>query len=127
MTALKAQILLMFLQYRQKTWQTAKPFCKMDKLKTLQWNCRGLNNKVTDLILFSAKKDMHVISLKDINNWKKTNPLNNSIVATQIFNNGHHGSAILVKNSTVIKRREPVENEIDSNGTTLEIVKVAPF
>ena len=40
-----------------------------------------------------------------------------------IGNFQHHGSAILVKNSIVIKRIvEPVEKETDSNGRTLEIL-----
>ena len=52
---------------------------------------------------------------------KKNNPppLNNYIVATETCINGHHGSAILVKNSTAIKLIEPVEKETDSNGRTL--------
>ena len=55
---------------------------------------------------------------------KKTTSLGNYIVASETFNNGHHGSAILVKNSIVIKRIEPVEKETDSNGRTLEILKI---
>ena len=47
---------------------------------------------------------------------KKTTFLNNYIVATETFNNGNHGSAILVKNSLVIKQIEPVEKETDGNG-----------
>ena len=91
----------------------------MDKLKTLQWNCRGLNNKITDLILFSIEEELDVICLNEVKNWKKTTPLNNFIVASETFNNGHHGSAILVKNSIVMKRIEPVEKENDRKGRTL--------
>ena len=86
----------------------------MDKLKILQWNCRGLNNKIGDLILFSTEEEIDVICVNEVKNWKKTTPLNNYIVASETFNNGHHGSAILVKNSIVIKRIEPVEKETDS-------------
>ena len=57
---------------------------------------------------------------------KKQTPINNYIVAMETFNNGHHGSAILVKNSIVMKRIEPVEKETDSNGRTLETLKM-PF
>ena len=43
----------------------------MDKLKILQWNCRGLNNKISDLILFSTEEEIDVICLNEVKNWKK--------------------------------------------------------
>ena len=46
------------------------------------------------------------------------------MVVTENFNICHHGSAILVKNSIVIKRIEPVEKENDSNWRTLETLKI---
>ena len=49
----------------------------MDKLKILQWICRGLNNKISDLILFSIEEEIDVICLNEVKNWKKTTPLNN--------------------------------------------------
>ena len=70
MTALKARIQLQLSLYSQIKYQTVKAFCKMDKLKILQWNCRGLNNKISDLILFSAEKDIDVICLNEVKNWK---------------------------------------------------------
>ena len=54
-----------------------------------------------------SRKDIDVICLSEVKNWKKSTPLNNYIVATETCNNGHHGSAILVKKSIVIKRTEP--------------------
>ena len=88
---------------------------KMDQLKILQWNCRGLNNKISDLILFSAEENIDVICLNEVQKRKKSTALNNYIFATETCNNGHLGSAILVKNSVVIKQTEPVEKETDSN------------
>ena len=46
----------------------------MDKLKILQWNCCGLNNKISDLILFSIEEEIDVICLNEVKNWKKTTP-----------------------------------------------------
>ena len=89
----------------------------MDKLKILQWSCRGLNDKISDLILFSAEEDIDVICLNEVKNLQISTPLNNNIVATETCNNCYHGSAILVKNSIVIKRTEPVKKETDSNET----------
>ena len=40
----------------------------MDKLKSLQWNCRGLNNKIADLILFSIEEEIDVICLNEVKN-----------------------------------------------------------
>ena len=96
----------------------------MDKLKILQWNCRGINNKISDLILFPTEEEIDVFCLNEVKNWNKTTFLNNYIVATETFNNGHHGSAISVKNSIVIKQIEPVEKETNSNGRTLETNKI---
>ena len=98
---------------------------RMDKLNILQWNCRGLNNKLNDLILFSAEADIDVFCLNAVKNRKKSIPLNNYIVATETYNNGHRGSAVSVKNSIVIKRKAPVEKETDSNGRTLATLKFA--
>ena len=76
MTALKARIQLMLFHYKQTTYQTAKIFRKMDKLKILLWNCHGLNNKIDDLILFSAESDIDGICLNEVKNRKKSIPLN---------------------------------------------------
>ena len=49
----------------------------MDKLKILQLNCHGLNNKIIDLILFSTEEEIDVFCLNEVKNWKKTTSLNN--------------------------------------------------
>ena len=46
----------------------------MGKLKILQWNCRRLNNKINDLILFSIEEEIDVICLNEVKNWKKQPP-----------------------------------------------------
>ena len=56
--------------------------------------------------------------MNEAKNWKKSN-----LPQQQHRCNGHHGSAILVKNSIVIKQIEPVEKEIDSNERMLETLK----
>ena len=38
--------------------------------------CRGINNKLGDLILFSAEEDIDVIQLNKAKNWKQSTPLN---------------------------------------------------
>ena len=96
----------------------------MDKLKILRWNCRGLNNNINDLILFSAVKDIDVICVNEVKKLQKTTPLSNYTVAAETYANGHHGSVILMKNNIVIKRVEPVEKENDYRGKTLEILKI---
>ena len=97
----------------------------MDKLKILQWNCRGLNSKKkNDLISFTAEANIDVICLNEIKNWKKSVLLGNYIVAMETCYNGHHGTAILVKKSIVIKRTEQVQKEANSNGGTLETLKL---
>ena len=76
--------------------------------------------------MFSTEEEKDVICLNEVKNWKKRNSLNGYIVATETFNNGHHGSAILVKKSIVIKQIEPVEKETDSNGRTVETLQNLP-
>ena len=53
---------------------SANAFCKMDELKILQCNCRGLNKKICDLILFSREEEIDVICLNEVRSWKKTTP-----------------------------------------------------
>ena len=77
MTALKARIKLQLLLYSQTIYQTAKNFRKMDRLEILQWNCLGLNNKISYLIIFSAEENIDVICLNEVKNRKKSTPLNN--------------------------------------------------
>ena len=91
----------------------------MDKLKNLQWNCRGLNNKINNLILFSAEKDIDIICVNEVKKWQKSTPLSYYIVAKETYANGHHGSVILIKNNIVIKRVEPVEKENEYRGKNL--------
>ena len=99
-------------------------FTQLDKLKILRWHCRGLNNKINDLILFSAEKDIDINCVNEVKKWQKTTPLSNYIVAAETYANAHHGSDILIKNNIVIKRVEPVEKENDYRGKTLEILKI---
>ena len=68
----------------------------MDNLKILQGNCGGLNNKINDLILFSAE-NIDIICVNEVKKWQKTTPLSNYIVATVTYANGHYGSLILIK------------------------------
>ena len=56
----------MLFQFKQTIYQTAKTFRKMDQLKILQWNCRGLNNKISDLILFSTEEEIDVICSNEV-------------------------------------------------------------
>ena len=96
----------------------------MDKLKILQWNCRGLNNKINDLILFLAENDIDIICVNEVKKWQKTSPLRNYVVATETYTNNHHGSLILIKNNIVINQTEPAEKENDCVGKTLEILQL---
>ena len=66
----------------------------MDKLKILQWNCRGLNNKINDLFLFLDENDKDIICVNEVKKWQKASPLRNYIVATETYTNSHHGSLI---------------------------------
>ena len=61
---------LLLFQFKQTIYQTAKTFRKMDKLKILQWNCRGLNNKISHVILFSIEEEIDVICFNEVKNWK---------------------------------------------------------
>ena len=96
----------------------------MDKLKIFQRNCRGLNNKISDLISFSTEEEIVVICLSEIKSWKKQTPSTATLLQRKPATTVIIGSAILVKNSIVIKRIEPVEKETDSNGRTLEALKI---
>ena len=64
---------LLLFRFKQTICQTAKTFCKMDKLKTLQWNCRGLNNKISDLIWFSTE-EIDVNCLNEVKSGEKEPP-----------------------------------------------------
>ena len=72
MRALRVQMQSLLIQCRLTTYQTAKTLTKMDKLKILQWNCRGLNNKMNDLILFLAENDIDIICVNEVKKWQKT-------------------------------------------------------
>ena len=96
----------------------------MDELKILQWNCRGLNNKINDLILFLAENDIDIICVNEVKKWQKTSPLRNYIVAIETYTNSHLGSLILIKNNIVINQTVPAEKENDCSGKTLEILKL---
>ena len=56
----------------------------MDKLKILQSNCRGLNNKISDLILFSIEEEIDVICSNEVENWKKQPPSTTTLLQRKL-------------------------------------------
>ena len=86
----------------------------MDKLKILQWNCRGLKNEINDIDILCVnevkngrKQDLFVIIL-----------LQQKLIPTVIM------ALILIKNNIVINQTKPAEKENDCSGKTLEILKL---
>ena len=43
----------------------------MDTIKILQWNCRGLENKIHELFLFLTKDNIDIVCLNEVKKWQK--------------------------------------------------------
>ena len=46
--------------------QTEINSANMDKIKIMQWNCRGFSNKILDLLVYLKEKDNDIVCLNEI-------------------------------------------------------------
>ena len=52
--------------HSNKFQQIAINSANMDKIKILQWNCRGLSNKILELLVFLKEKDIDIVCLNEM-------------------------------------------------------------
>ena len=85
-----------------KFQQTAINSAKMDKIKIMQWNCRGLSNKISELVVFLMEKDIDIVCLDAVKSWH-----NEETVVTEMIASKSHGPMILAeKGMTIIEVKQ---------------------
>ena len=77
---------------RNKFQQIAINSANMDKIKILQWDCRGLSNKILELLVFLKEKDIDIVCLNEVKSWQKENLNDNFFVVTEMRASKSHGS-----------------------------------
>ena len=65
------------------TQQIAIDSANMDKIKILQWNCRGLSNKILQVLVFLKEKDIDIVCLNEVKSWQKENLTDDYFVVTE--------------------------------------------
>ena len=88
---------------RNKFQQIAISSANMDEIKILQWNCRGLSNKILDVLVFLKEKDIDIVCLNEVKSWQKENLTDDYFVVTEKRACNSHGSIFLAKKGTTIK------------------------
>ena len=62
-------------RYRKEFQQTA--IGSVGDNKIMQWNCRGLSNKMRELLVFLNEKVFEIVYLNEVKNWQKENLTDN--------------------------------------------------
>ena len=108
---------------RNKFQQRAINSANMDKIKILQWECRGLSNKILELLVFLKEKDIVIVCLIEVKSWQKKNLTDDYFVVTATRASKSHGSIILAKKGTTIIEVKPEKFDRNERGKIFEIIK----
>ena len=121
MTASKMVTTISRMLQRSKFQQTAINSANMDKFKFIQWNCRGLSNKISELLVFLKEKDIDIVCLNDVTSWQNENLTKDYFVVPETRAKKSHGSKILAKKATT--KVKPEKFERNDRGKVFEITK----
>ena len=102
MTASKMLTIISRMIQRNNFQQTAINSANMEKIKNMQWNCRGLSNKISELLVFLKEKDNDTVCLNEVQSWQNENLNDDYFVVTEMRASKSHGSMILAKKGTTI-------------------------
>ena len=108
---------------RNKFQQIAINSANMDKIKILQWNCRGLSNKILELLVFLKERDIDILCLSEVKSWQKENVTDDFFVVAETRASKSHGSIILAKRGTIIIEVKPEKFDRNGQGKIFEIIK----
>ena len=104
--------------------QAANEILQIDNIKLLQWNCRGLENKIHELFLFLTKENIHIVFLNEVKKWQKPFAHEYYFIVTEAKASSFHGSVIIAKKGITVKAIRPITTARNSNEQTLEIIGV---
>ena len=96
----------------------------MDNTKILQWNSRGLENKIHEWFLFLTKRNIVIACLNEVKKWQKCFVHEKYFIVTEAKASNFHGSVIIAKKGINIKEVRPIISRKNSNGQALEIIGV---
>ena len=83
---------------RNKFQHTAINSADMDKNKIMNRPiCRGLSNKISELLVFLREKDINILCLNEVKSWHNENLTDDFFVVTETRASKSHGSMILDK------------------------------
>ena len=96
---------------RNKFQQIAINSANMEKIKIMQWNRRGLSNKISELLVFLKEKDINIVCLNEVKSWHNENVTDNYFVVTEKRTIKSHGSMMLAKKGTTAIEVKPEKFE----------------
>ena len=123
MIAAKMQTTISRMSQRNKFQQIAISSANMDKIKILQWNCRGLTSKILELLVLLKEKDIDVVCLNEVKSWQKQNLTDDYFVVTETRASKSHGSIILAKKGTTLIEIKPEMFDRNEREKIFEIIK----
>ena len=68
----------------------------------MQWKCRGLSNKLSELLVFLKERDIIIVCLNEVKSWQNENLTDDYFVVTETRAGKSHGLMILAKKGTTI-------------------------
>ena len=96
----------------------------MDNIKILQWNFRGLENKIHELFLFLTKENIDIVCLNEVKKWQKPFAHEKYFIVTEAKASSFHGSVIIAKKGITVKEIRPIKTTRNNNRQALEIIGV---
>ena len=92
---------------RNNFQQIAIKSANMDNNKIMQWNCRGLSNKILELLVFLKEKYTDIVFLNEVKSRQNEDLTDDYFVVTETRASMSHGSMILTKKGKTIIEVKP--------------------
>ena len=89
----------------------------------MQWNCRGLSSKISELLEFLKEKDIDIVCLNEDKSWQNENLTDDYFVLTETRASKYYGSMILAKKGTTIIEVKTVTFDKNDRGKVFEVIK----
>ena len=83
----------------------------------MQWNCRGLSSKISELLVFLKENDIDIVCLNEVKSWHNENLSDDHFVVPETNGTKSHGSMILAKKGTTIIEVKPEKFDRNERGS----------
>ena len=89
----------------------------------MQWKCRGLSTKISEILVFLKERDIIFVCLNEAKSWQNENLTDDNFVVTETRAGKSHGLMIFAKKGATIIEVKREKFDRNDRGKVFEIIK----